>query len=43
MVNFEGRIVEINRIPNARFIDEIKFYLPKNKAFLFIARIQEQI
>ena len=29
-------------IANARFTDEIEFYLPKNNAF-FKARIQEQI
>ena len=43
IVYFEGRILETNYIANARFPDDIKFYLPKNKTFLFIARIQEQI
>ena len=31
------------RIANARFTDEIEFYLPKNKAVPFLARVQEQI
>ena len=36
-------ILETNRISNARFTDEIKFYLPKNNAILFLSRILEQI
>ena len=42
---FEGllSILETNRISNARFTDEIEFYLPKSNAVLFLARIQEQI
>ena len=43
MVYFEGRILETNRYANARFTDETKLDLPKNKAFLFVARIHEQI
>ena len=28
-------ILETNRIPNARFTDEVEFYLPKNNAIIF--------
>ena len=35
-------MLETTRMSNARFTEEIEFYLPKNNA-VFLARIQEQI